>query len=158
MAFFRTFYTRGGRGLWLHGDGGNFDFCSADEASDLNGGAGGLGVGHEFFVDLVHLGDVVEVGDVNGDGDEVGHLETGLFDDFFDGGDGVGGLQGDVRSGDFALRVGALLAGNVEGVAGDKAFAEGHALFKPDGLVLGEGRQGEGEQEYAGGEQMREGA
>lgn len=140
------------RGLLLHGDGGDLNLRVADEACDLDGGACGLGVGHELFVDLVHAWDVVEVRDVDGDVDKVGHLEAGLLDEPLDGGDGVGGLVLDGEAFKLALAGAAggrsLLAGDVECLAGDDGVREGHLGVEVDGLVrLGVGGEGGGEQE-----------
>ncbi len=55
--------------LVLDGDGGHFDFCAANQACDLNRGPGRFGIRHELDVNVVHLLDIIEIGDVDGDGD-----------------------------------------------------------------------------------------
>lgn len=122
----------------LHGDRGDFDSGAADKASDLHCRSGGFGIGHKLFVDFVHFFDIVQVRDVDRDGNDVCHGEAGFFDDFFHGCDGVRRLENDVRACNFAMRVRTLLTSNVQRIPGHVALAEWHALGKTDGLMLGE--------------------
>ena len=71
-------------------DGRDFNFGAADQAGNLDRGSRRFGVGDEGFVDLVHLGDIVEAGNKDSYIDEIGHLEAGSVDDLLDGGDGAG--------------------------------------------------------------------
>src|SRR5260370_41091896 len=86
--------------LVLDGDGGHFDFCAANQACDLDRGPGRFGIWHELDIDVVHLFDIVEIGDVDGDGDEVRHLEAGALDHLLHGGSEVCGLRANVCAGD----------------------------------------------------------
>jgi hypothetical protein len=60
--------------LVLDCDGGHLDFCAANQACYLDRGPGRFGIWHELDVDVVHFFDIVEIGDVDGDGDDVSHL------------------------------------------------------------------------------------
>ena len=123
--------------LLLHCNGRHLDLRSADQARYLYGGARGLRVRHKLFVDFVHLRHVIEICDVHRHGRDVRHLKTSFLDYFFDGGNGVCGLQRDVGSRDLAVCIGTLLACYVERVARHVSLGEGHALLEVDGSVLG---------------------
>jgi hypothetical protein len=70
---------------------------------------------------------------------DIAHLKAGFFDDLLYRGDCISGLHRDIGTGDFAVSVGALLAGNVQRVAYDASFTEGHSFVKIDRAVLGKG-------------------
>lgn len=86
--------------LVLDCDGGHFDFCAANQACYLDRGPGRFGIWHELDVDVVHFLTSLRSVTVDGDGDDVSHLEAGVLNDLLHSGDGVCGLQGNVGPGD----------------------------------------------------------
>ena len=123
--------------LVLRGDSGNFDLCPADQTRNLYGSSRRFGVWHKLFIDIVHLGHILQVRDINGHGCDVRHLKARFLDYFFDCGNRICSLFGDTGPREFTGRVGPLLACNPEDVARHISIAKWHAFLEVDGGVLG---------------------
>jgi hypothetical protein len=92
-------------------DAGDFD-VSVAYVPYLDRHSRRLRVWHQFFVDLVHLIDVVDVGQVDVDTDDVRHLEAGLLDHLLDGAQGERCLCGNVEVRQFTGGRSSLEAGD----------------------------------------------
>src|SRR5208283_3869146 len=67
--------------LLLHRNCGDLNPRIVDQGRGLNRGTGWLGIGHHALVNLVHVGEFMDVGEIDGYIDNVFHLETsGLRD------------------------------------------------------------------------------
>src|ERR1700761_804332 len=124
--------------LMLHCDRRYLDLGSADQPCHLYGCPRRLGIRHKLFVDLIHLFDVIEIGDIDRDGDDVCHLKACFFHHLFDSSDSVLRLECDVGAGHLTMRIGPLLACHIERIASDVSIAEGHTPLKPDRAMLRE--------------------
>ena len=68
------------------------NLCAVDQPGDLKSDSCWLGVGNQLSLDLIHLRHIIQVGDVDRDGDDVSHLEARLFRNLLYRGDGVRSL------------------------------------------------------------------
>src|SRR5580698_4637827 len=131
-------FKRGIRNLTLafYGDRRYFHPCAADQTRNLHSCPCWLGIRNELFIDGVHSRDIIEVREIDRDGDDVRHAEARLFHDLFYGGDCVRCLQRNIRLGQLALRTGPLLTSDVQRASGNVAIAKWHSLSKVDCLCL----------------------
>src|SRR6478672_10609890 len=119
------------RDMWLfslYGDGGYLDARIVDQRRHLYGRARGLGIRHHGLVNLVHVGELTNVSEKHGHGNDVLHVETSFLDDFLDVGQSSLSFGGDPAGRELAMIVRAFLSRYVEGVAGDHSVAEGETL------------------------------
>src|SRR5271155_1524038 len=57
--------------LLFYSDGRDFDSGVVDQGCRLNGRAGWFGIGHDALVHLVHVGEFMNVGEIDGDADHI---------------------------------------------------------------------------------------
>src|SRR5580698_5592483 len=65
--------------LLLYRDCRNLDSGIVDQGCSLDGGARRLGIGHNIFVGLVHVRELVNIGEIDCDADNVLEFEAGGF-------------------------------------------------------------------------------
>src|SRR5882724_3073145 len=107
------------RAIWLfslYRDGRYLDARVVHQPGHLHRGAGGLRVGHDGFVSLVHFGEVMNVSQEHRYGDDILQFETGGPDCVFDAGEGSLAFRADAAGHKFALVVDAFLSGDVKRV------------------------------------------
>ena len=76
-----------------------------------------LRVGHDLFVDRVHVAEFLDVRQINRNRDNIFHVKARSFDDFLNVLQRCLGLSGNSPRRQFAVFIGALLPGNVERIA-----------------------------------------
>src|SRR5579872_1263031 len=103
---------------------GNLDACAIYQCCDLDGCARWLRIGHHAFVNLVHVGELVDICQKYGHADHVFQLKSGFLQHPLNILEGSAGLWTDAASGQFVGSIGTLLSGNVKSVAGNDSIAE----------------------------------
>ena len=110
--------------LLFHCDGRDFNSGIVDQGRSLNGCASRLWVRHDALIDLVHVREFVNVGEVDRHADHVFQFEASGFQDLLNIVEGRGGLGTDASRDQLVGIVGTLLACDVQSIAGYDAVAE----------------------------------
>src|ERR1700733_5095467 len=110
--------------LLFHRDRRDLNSGIINEGSSLNRGAGWLGVWHNALINFIHVGKLMNVGEVNGNADHILQLESRGLKNFLNVFKSCGGLGSDSARDQLVGLIGALLAGNVERVAGYASIAK----------------------------------
>jgi len=106
------------------------------QARGLHRGARGLGVRKKTLVDLIHIGKLIDIGQVYVNRHDVFEFKTGLLDDSRDILQRGLGLLADPAGLQLAMLVSSLLPGNIERIAHYYAVAEGKTFASCYNLLL----------------------